>query len=198
MDPEALHSLIIAWQEENELTSFTDFRACFDPHNDPQDDYRIVYEAVLEPASEDRMRIEIWLTDAARIAIGIETKRRLAHRLGLRALRSDFAAGHEPQSVSQESLRELLGIVANGFIGIRFLKLFGVLVRSHAVTSEINYSMLANRGYQNLRWIEPSTDFGVDQHGLFQGVADYKPWKSILLALDTYWTSALGSTAAGP
>jgi hypothetical protein len=177
MRPETLHSLIITWLDKNNFASLISFRENFDPPNDRQDDYTIAYEAVLEPNTEDRARIEIWSTNAARIAIGIETKQRLAHRLGLKALRPGFASGHEPQDVSGEQLEMLLGLVAAGLIGIRFFKAFGFLAATGAVISENNFSILARSGYEKLKWLEPLTNINNAHRGTFHGIAQYEPWK---------------------
>lgn len=54
------------------------------PNNEPYADYIIVYEAVFEPDSLEKARIQIAVADDGRIAIGSETKNRIAERLGIR------------------------------------------------------------------------------------------------------------------
>jgi hypothetical protein len=176
MTPQYLHSFIETWLKSNDLILVTEFWGNFTPRNDPQDDYEVTYQAVLEPNTDDRARVEVWLTKEARIAIGIETRERLARRLGLRKFRGGFAAGREPGSVSEGSLRMLLEAAARGLFGIRYFKLFGLLGSTEAVMSQANHSTLARYDPQYFKWIVPLSDQEISSPKLFHGIAEYHAW----------------------
>src|ERR1700761_7905426 len=71
------------------------------PAKDPHARYEVIREIAFEPASLEVGRVELWFTKSGEISIGFETVERVAKRLGVRAAKSGFAAGHEPQAMSK-------------------------------------------------------------------------------------------------
>jgi hypothetical protein len=178
MDAHTLHFSVVAWLSKNTLASHVDFRSDFAPPHDPQDDYRVVYEAALTPRRNAAAQIEIWLTDTGYIAVGIESRERLAGRLELRNFRRGFAAGHEPHRVNQEQIETVLGLLADGLFGVRYTKFLGVLISTIAVVPEAHYAVLAATGYPSLRSIWRMSDLQAPRDiRLFRGIAHYEPWK---------------------
>jgi hypothetical protein len=89
-----------------DLLSFgVEFKESFSPEFDPNDDYRIVYEAVFAPTALDKARIEVGLTDEGFVAVCIETYKRIVQRLELRAIRHGCVVWHEPRQATKEGLR---------------------------------------------------------------------------------------------
>jgi hypothetical protein len=177
MDRE-LATLIANWLQRRSVSQCVQLRERVSPPHDAQDDYTVVYDAVLEPWSEDRLRMEIWLTDAGLVAVGIETRRRVARRLGIRTLRQGFAGGHEPQPVNASALRVLLDAVADGEISIRYTSLFGILLTTQTSMAEERFSLLQESGYEPLGWInreEKRTSALLPE--VFGNTLKYIPWQ---------------------
>jgi hypothetical protein len=112
-----LRESITAWWRGREIRS-VDFHEFENPQSDPDSRFTVTYEAVFEPRSLDQARLELWITEAGEVAIGFETRDRVASRLGVRNRRQGFAAGHEPREVSERWLREAIEMVALGDIAV--------------------------------------------------------------------------------
>lgn len=150
--PNDFHSALDAWFAKCGATRVS-FVPVFNPPVDPRDDYLVVYEAKFEPESLDRARLELWLTDDGYIAVGLETRERIAMRLGTRTLTKGFASGHEPGPVSQEAVLRLLDYVAAGEIAIRArVGIFGLRRTSAIASPEVGIT-LAEAGYAFPGWI---------------------------------------------
>jgi len=130
-----------------------DFREVTDPAYDPQDDYRVVYEAHFLPEATQQARLEIHLTDDGYVGIGFETRQRVANRLRVRNQRDGFAGGFEPSLRQMDKLLSILDCVADGevIVRARVLPCFGLgqtktyLIRHHdgshvELRRELNFS----------------------------------------------------------
>jgi hypothetical protein len=62
MLPTDAHELLSSWFASKNAPDVS-FRESFPLTRDPSDDYHVVYEAIFEPQTLDKARIEIWLTD---------------------------------------------------------------------------------------------------------------------------------------
>jgi len=88
------------------------------PAQRADDDYTVVYEAVLEPASGDGARVELWECDDGRVAIGLETRERVAARLGTKDRRGGFAVGNEPLHLSPADVLWVVESVSRGRVAL--------------------------------------------------------------------------------
>jgi len=88
------------------------------PEHDADDDYIVVYEAVLEPTSGDGACIELWECDDGRVAVGFETRERVAARLGTKDRQGGFAVGNEPLSLSHEDVLWVVESVSKGRVAL--------------------------------------------------------------------------------
>ena len=151
------------------------FNESFPSIHDPADDYRVTYEAIFQPASLDKARIEIWVTDEGRIGLGFETRQRIAARLGLTNWRDGFATGHEPRELTSDGVLALLSAVAEGRISLAARTIFGVLGRIRAVISGADRQALAVAGYNYLDWIEVAEE---PMRPLsFGALIRFQPWR---------------------
>jgi hypothetical protein len=145
-----------------------------DPQVDVSASYSVVYEASFEPTAADAAKVEIWLTAAARIAIGVDSCDRIAHRLGVRSQRSGFAGGHEPLTVPIDGLLSLLGLIAAGSVRIRptIAPVIG-LVNVKAAVSEDVLQLLNEKGYPVAHWLDvvDAATFSTDPR-----VVSFAPW----------------------
>jgi hypothetical protein len=128
-------------------------------HNEaPEDDpysYRVVYEATFAPESPAAANVEIWLTDADQVAVGIDSCERVAQKLGVRNQRTGFAGGHEPLALPTDALLALLELVARGDMWIRpsVVPVVG-LVAAKAVVTTDSYAQLCARQYPTAHWLD--------------------------------------------
>ena len=99
MEAGQLHSAFRDWYRQRLGDAGVAFTEINDPPVDPDDSYYVVYEVRFEPIDLDKARLEIWLTDSGQVAVGIETRERIARRLMVRTLRSGFVGGHEPTTM---------------------------------------------------------------------------------------------------
>lgn len=129
-----------------------EFRESVLPEIDRSDDYAIVYEAVFEPDDVTRSRIEIWVADDGAVAVGFETRERVAMRLGARPGRPGFAVGNEPVDMGLPGLLALLDCIADGELAINARSVLGVLAGVHAYVSPAVYEKLDGAGF-TARWI---------------------------------------------
>jgi hypothetical protein len=152
MSPEDLRELLASWFSGRSVTGVS-FHEVIPTSYDSNDDYKVVYEAVFEPQSLEKARIEIWLTEEGRLALGFETRRRVATRLGLANWRNGFASGHEPGVVTPEGLLALLTVAAEGKIMLQLKTVFGVLGRISAAMTKGDRRILEAAGYAHVSWI---------------------------------------------
>jgi hypothetical protein len=142
------------WFPHTGASDHVAFREVIEPPEDPTDDYRVVYEATFEPASLDKARMETWLTDDGYVSVGLETRARIAKRLGVPGKGPSYAAGHEPGALSVDELLSLLDAAAEGHLAIiaRANRLFGVWSTNAAMDPEV-YDWLKAGGHRDLDWI---------------------------------------------
>jgi len=174
MSPEQLRKVLASCLQEKQTTGIR-FIETTNPEEDPYSRYTVAYEAVLEPNTLDKARIEIWLTTEGAIAIGLETKNRIADRLGIKGGQYKiFAAGHEPTDVTKCGLLALLNVVAEGKIAISAtcLPLLG-LVKTKAVLLHDTDTFLAANGYNARWWLTAVGDFESDASST---VLRFTPW----------------------
>jgi hypothetical protein len=85
------------------------------PENDPYPDYVLECIVTFEPASLEKARIEIWLESRGYVAVGIEHRRRIAERVGVRTGSGVvFCAGTEPSMTGRDVLKAVLNCAASG------------------------------------------------------------------------------------
>jgi hypothetical protein len=171
-----LRTIFASRKPQDLLASRIVFKESFDPIADPQDDYRVIYEAAFEPADLDKARIEFWLTDTGHTAVGVETYARITQRLQLRAIRHGFAAGHEPRTATVDSLRTLFDILTLGKFFIVVRSLLRVVSSVQLYMTESDRDTISRLGYPS-NWISsiPSNDPG--RLAPWRGeVLTYRPW----------------------
>ncbi|MDX1396809.1 MAG: hypothetical protein R3195_20715 [Gemmatimonadota bacterium] len=112
------------------------------------------YEMVIEGDSPDHARVELWVTTDGRMAVGLETRDRVATRLRVRNRRPGFATGHEPEEVSKNELIALLDAVAGGELALvaRIWPLIG-LGGCTAIAGPGVIDRLRLAGYAPRRWL---------------------------------------------
>jgi hypothetical protein len=154
MLPADAHELLSSWFASKMVPDIS-FRESFPTTHDPSDDYKVVYEAIFEPQTLDKARVEIWVTDEGNIAFGFETRQRIATRLSVAywRKRKRFAAGHEPISLSRDGVLALLGTISNGKLLLNARTFFGVLDGTQAAMWENDRQDLESAGYDYFGWI---------------------------------------------
>jgi hypothetical protein len=130
------------------------FHEVFPSASGTGEDYNVVYEGVLEPKALTKVRVEVWVTDVGRTAIGLETRMRISKRLGLRNWRRGFAAGHEPRALSPQSLRAFLNAAAEGKFMFKVSTVLGVLGKIQAGMLAEDRRTLETEGYGALDWVD--------------------------------------------
>lgn len=152
-------------------TSEVSFREVLEPAIDPYARFTVAYEGIIEPASLTQIRLEIWVTTDGQVAIGVETKARVAERLRVRNQGTGFAAGHEPSPMSTQVLRELIELSAHGEIniGARIVPWLG-MVKTSAVVAPGTKARLTSTGYR-VDWLGE-----VRATSIFLRVLPYDPW----------------------
>lgn len=165
--------LVTAWFSSIHVSGVV-FTESLDPVNDRYADYIVCYEAVFQPVDLDQARLEVWATTDGRIAIGFETRDRVAKRLGVRNMRGGFAAGHEPYSLTESAVRALLELVANGHIGIyaSTVPWFG-LGSTRAWALRQNLDALTPEQWESLDWLRAVTDCEFTKTGR---VLSFRAW----------------------
>lgn len=168
--PDVLHNWFIGTGSRE-----VDFVENTNPEPDPNSRFVVIYEAAFEPKTLDRMRIEIWVTSLGEIAIGLETKGRIAARLGIRGPKQKvFSTGHEPHIVTIDALVALLTAISSGKICISAfaLPILG-LVSAKAVLLHSTDEYLISKGYLHRSWLNVVEDFESDA---FSHVLQFAPW----------------------
>lgn len=174
MNAQSLRTSLTHWFDER---SWRDVRLSHNiyPPVDVNASYSVVYEASFEPKAADAARVEVWLTSAAQIAIGVDSCDRIAQRLGKRSQRSGFAGGHEPLTVPTAGLLSLLGLIADGKVRIRatVAPVIG-LVTTKAAASESDFELLREKGYPVAHWLDvvDSATFSTDRR-----LVSFTPWR---------------------
>lgn len=154
MNAQSLSTSLTQWFD-NQLWRDVQLNQNPNPPVDVNASYAVVYEAAFVPASGDAARVEIWLTAAAEIAVGIDACERVAQRLGVTNRRTGFAGGHEPLIVSMEALLCLLRLIAAGDVRIRATVAPVVgLVSTKAVVSDDGFAQLVGKGYPVAHWLD--------------------------------------------
>lgn len=154
LQPQQVRQALSHWFTERGV-SIMSFKEENNPQNDQHDDYVVVYEATFEPSRLDQARAELWLTTDGRVAIGIETRKRVSERLAVNNRRDGFAAGHEPHSMSETALLTILEVIANGEIAISatVVPLLG-LTSTAALVMPHSVERLRSGGYHSLEWLK--------------------------------------------
>lgn len=152
MSPANAHELISSWFV-SQSASDVELRESFPSAHRPNDDYSVVYEAIFEPSSLDKARVEIWITKEGRVAFGFETRQRIAGRFALVNWRKGFAAGHEPRALSPNDVIALLRAASDGKLLLNIRTLFGVLNGIRALMSEEDRRALQDVGRDNFGWV---------------------------------------------
>jgi len=147
------------------------------PVIDPYADYQVAHEFVFEPVSLNHLRVEIWITADGYVAIGLETRERIAARLRVMAWRRTpryvFAAGHEPRTVGSECLWAFLDAVADGRVAIAARTVFYCLGKTKAVASASILKSLSESGCEKLSWIKVPEDL------LWMRIVEFRRWTSV-------------------
>ena len=156
--------------------AFIEFKESFDPPVDPNDDYRVVYEASFEPNTLEKARLEFWLTDTGDVAVGVETHERISRRLGLKSICAGFAAGHEPTTLRTDGLQILFDAVSMGRIFITAQTIFWLVTSTRLVMGEKERATMARSGYQ-ANWVStPEKGSVAPLSSYFRKVLSYHPW----------------------
>lgn len=158
MNPQGARQLLSEWFATREANG-VDFRENTKPDPDPDARYTVAYEAIFEPSSIEKAQVELWVTVEGEVAIGFETRKRVAERLGVRCRSGRFAAGHEPHRTSAPGLFAFLDLVADGHVAISWtaVPLFG-LISTRAVVSHETLEVLVSRGYNPVKWLKQAKD----------------------------------------
>lgn len=118
---EEIRTALVRYLTNNSF-SRVEFHDTTSPNNNPlEDDYVVTYEAILEPADLEHAYLKILVTDRGQVGIGLETRERIAQRLGVRLYRGKkaFATGRELASISVEELINVVAIVAQGKVTLQ-------------------------------------------------------------------------------
>jgi hypothetical protein len=154
IEPVRVRHILTQWFAKRQASSIT-FKECIEPKNDPNDDYVVAYEAIFEPSTLDQTRLELWVTTEGCVAIGIETRKRIAERIGVKCWKDRFAAGHEPCFISESALFVILDLIADGKVLIipSVIPLFGLISSQAAATHDILEKLVLS-GYPAVKWIK--------------------------------------------
>jgi hypothetical protein len=170
-------SVFAAWKAQDLLAAGIEFRESSNPTFDPNDDYRVIYEATFEPDNLEKARLEFWLTDTGHVAVGFETYERIIQRLELKAIRHGFAVGHEPRAVSKEGLQKLFDAVTLGKIFIAVRSTLRLATSARICMSESDCDAIERSGYRCSDWISPlSNDDAVSPSSSFGKILRYRAW----------------------
>ena len=119
LEPERVRQILSDWFA-GRATAEVAFIEDTDPMYIEYTRYWTSYEAVFEPSSLDKARVEVWAMPDGDILIGLEQDKRVAQRLGVRNSKYDrfFAAGYETVRINESGLIALLDLIADGQISI--------------------------------------------------------------------------------
>lgn len=174
---EELRTIFDSWKAQNLSEHSIELKESYNPRSDPNDDYQVIYEAIFQPATLDRARIEFWVTDSGHVAVGIETYERIVERLGLRAIRHGFAAGHEPRDVTRDGLRRVFDTVTQGKMFIVVKSALSLATSAKIYMSTADCDAIERSGYRCSDWISamPTHD-AASLFSSLENVLDYQPW----------------------
>lgn len=174
---EELRSVFDGWNAQDLSGRGIEFKETYNPEFDPNDDYRVIYEASFEPTTLDKARIEFWITDAGHVAVGIETYERIVQRLGLRAIRHGFAVGHEPRTATKDGLKTLFDAVTLGKIFIVVKSALRLATSAKIYMAAADCDAIARSGYRCSDWISSISDDDAASRFFSLGkVVNYRPW----------------------
>ena len=167
----SIRSGLTSWWEKGAYPA-VELQHSSPPVTDRYADYQIAHAFVFEPAGLNHLRVEIWITDVGYVAIGLETRERLAKRLQVKNWRHSFATGHEPVTVGRECLCAILDAVAGGRVAIAARVGILGLGATTAVTTASVLTTLSDSGCKKLNWIGIREDFS------WRRIVEYLPWTS--------------------
>jgi hypothetical protein len=157
-----------------------DFKEIFDPPLDPHSDYRLIYEASFEPNMLDKAYINLAITDAGYLAIGMETYARIAKRSQLKAWRAGFAVGHEPATASRDGLQTLFDVVTAGKFRLSIGSLFRIMtsITMNVYASDIESMKQLGYSPRHGMWkLSPIPEQPPQGSVKFSGrLLEYRPW----------------------
>lgn len=108
----------------------------------------ILKEIRFKPQNPTELQAEFWFADDGLIGFGIERQQRVAKLVGIKLQSLRFAGGKEPSPMSNETLRTLLTLVADGKISISMLHIPIVgLVSTRLIVGENERHMLEASGF---------------------------------------------------
>jgi hypothetical protein len=148
------------------------------PEQDPADDYQVVYVARIEPRTLAELAVELWLTDEGRVALGLDRRRRVAQRLGLKSRSPAFAGGHEPRTMPESAVAAILEAVAKGKIWINYYGVLGRIFSTKPAISELDMAVLARQGYPTDRLFDLSHRKAFNTFVFVSGAVAYSPWQT--------------------
>jgi hypothetical protein len=116
MMPESVRSALRGWTDRYIESSNI---SLVEPDTSRHDssDYSVFYEATFESKDYERAYLNLVVTTGGHVGIGLETRERVARRLGIRNwTRRSVAAGHEPGPLTLAQLQIFIELVANAKI----------------------------------------------------------------------------------
>jgi hypothetical protein len=81
-------------------------------------DYNVIYEACFSSSHLAQAALDIFVTSANYIGIGLERRSRVAQRLNIKSIREGYAAGFEPSEHDGHRVLPFLELVCSGKIAI--------------------------------------------------------------------------------
>jgi hypothetical protein len=103
------------------------------PRTDPQDDYVVAREIVVEPIALDKGRVALWITDQMSLGVGIELWSRVCERVSVKSSTDHFVAGWEPHQMELDSALHLLEEVAFGRFEVELTIFAGRLISTDVI-----------------------------------------------------------------
>lgn len=145
--------------------------------NPREDDYVVTYEAAFEPTDLEQAYLKIFLTERGEVGIGLETRERIARRLGTRLLtgKKAFATGRELASLDCEELIRFIKIVAQGKIALQATVGLAGLGNVRAIVRPKTVAALAPRNSRLWDWLIVSENDLTDT--LRTKFLRFEPWR---------------------
>jgi hypothetical protein len=175
---EELRSIFDAWKVQDLSQHGIQFKETYTSEFDPNDDYRVIYEALFEPMMLDKARIEFWLTDLGHVAVGIETYGRVVQRLEGKGIRRGFVGGHEPRTVPKDGLKMLFDAVTLGKCFIVVKSTLSLITSAKIYMTAADCDAIARSGYRCSNWISSISDDDAasPSSSSLRKVLNYRPW----------------------
>ncbi|UDF03467.1 hypothetical protein [Asticcacaulis sp. AND118] len=114
--PKYLSDNLNAWFAGQDFRQVT-FREEWEPTGEDYE-YTIVYEALFEPESDDQAYVNLYATDEGAIGVAVESRSRIARRLGFVSNSPVCAGGFEPSLVNVDAIMRLIQLIAQGEISV--------------------------------------------------------------------------------